>query len=416
VLGTASGAVLGIAPGTTIISYSLGSCAAFRIIRVNNVPSLTATVMPDACGPAYTAVASGASSWLWAPAGGVACTTCGTTSMVPSGSTTYTVTGTNGSGCSSTATVTATVNRIYGHILFNYGTPATSDTRVWLVQYNPIDSTVLATDSLITCVDGSMPYFQFTGKPAGSYFLKARLLSATPGTSGYLPTYADSAISWFDAATITHGTGSDGHNIALKFGTVPSGPGFISGNVYSGAGRGTASDIAEKGILIYLKDAVTGQVLTYTYTNAIGQYSFAGVGEGSYIIVPEEVSFTTIPSAAVSISEIASTYTGVSFRKHYASRTIYPYTTSIAGVRAVQNISIFPNPASDVVNILLPVGVQNASYSITNITGQTLLSGSFRGAVSPATVSLSALAPGTYVLQVFTETTQFTTRIVVAHQ
>ncbi len=416
VVGTASGAVLGIAPGTTIISYSLGSCSAFRIIRVNNVPSLTATLTPDACGPAYTAVASGASSWLWAPAGGVACATCGTTSIVPSGTTTYTVTGTNISGCSATATVTATVNRIYGHILFNYGTPTITDTRVWLVQYNPVDSTVLATDSLITCLDSSVPYFQFAGKPAGSYFLKARLLSATPGTSGYLPTYADSAISWFDATTITHGTGSDSQNIALKFGTVPSGPGFISGNVYSGAGRGTASDIPEKGMLIYLKDAITGQVLTYAYTNATGQYSFAGVGEGSYIIVPEEVSYTTIPSAAVSISATATSFTGISFRKHYASRTIYPYTTSVAGVPVAQSVSVFPNPASETVNVQLPIGVQNALYSITNITGQTLLSGTLGGAVSPAAISLSALAPGTYIMQVVTETTQFTTRlVVVAH-
>eukprot|EP01030_Chromulinospumella_sphaerica_P034381 gene34381-biopygen12305 len=86
--------------------------------------------------------------------------------------------------------------------------------------------------------DAGTEYYSFDSKPAGNYLVKAKLLSATPGTSDYIPTYGSSTPNWYLAASTAHATGAvDVQDINMIYGTVPSGPGFISGYVYAGGGK-----------------------------------------------------------------------------------------------------------------------------------------------------------------------------------
>jgi uncharacterized protein YjdB len=417
VIGTTVGGVLGVAPGTSTITYAIGSCSAYKFVTVNGLPSVTANAVADACGGKYTISASGATSYSWSPATGIACPVCATTSLTPAASIIYTVTGTNSFGCNSTDTIQINGNRIYGHVSFSSAIPTVPDLKVWLVQYNPADSTVIAADSMLTCLDGTSPYFEFPNRAAGTYMVKAKLLSSIAGTSDYIPTYGASAASWFGASAITHAAAADEQNINMLFGTVPSGPGFISGNVYSGAGKGTSSDIPEVGMLIFLKDAATGRVLTYTYTNEAGYYSFNGIGAGDYTIHPEEMGYYTTSSATVSISEASVASTGVSFKKHTLSHTIYPYTaTTVSSVSNVAGtINIYPNPANNVVNILCGSLKGPATITITDVAGRVLLTSNAVLSAEASQVNVSGLNSGFYLINVATAEGYISGKFSVTH-
>jgi uncharacterized protein YjdB len=403
-VGSSSGVVTGLSAGTSIITYAIGGCYTTIIVTVVTTPSVTATATPSVCGAAWSLSATGATTYSWSPASGLSCATCAVVTTIPSSSVIYTVTGTNASGCSSTATAIVNGNSIYGHIMFSATTPAVPDVKVWLIQYNPSDSSIIATDSSLTCLDGSIPYFQFTGKPTGNYMVKAKLLSSAPGSSDYVPTYGSSTPNWLTAATIAHTGASAIQDINMIYGTVPVGTGFIGGFVYSGAGKGTAGEIPEPGMLIILKNAFTGQVVTHTYTNADGSYSFGSLGFGSYVVYPEDYDYYTSPSADVTLSPFTPSATGVSFKKHTLLHTINPF--SITGVNdivsPVNSFSVYPNPAAESVKILWAEQWSGiAKVSIVNAIGINVFSATYSISNSlPAQINISSLSAGIYFIQV----------------
>jgi hypothetical protein len=310
----------------------------------------------------------------------------------PAATTTYTVTGTS-AGCSSTTTFTITADRIIGHLSFGGPAPSATDALVWLIQYDPSDSSITAMDSVMTCLDGGAPFYEFDGKPAGSYLVKAKLLSSVPGTSDYLPTYGGSAATWDLATPITHTTSTtDSQHIAMLYGLVPSGPGFISGYVYMGAGKGTSGEVPVSHMVIYLKNTA-GQVLTFTYTDAGGAYSFSGLAAGSYVIYPEEMSYyTTAYPVTVSAGVPAD---GVGFKKRTTTGIIEPWTlpNSVAATTKA-GIAVYPNPATDVITLENAKGTQVTIY---NVTGRKVLTTSVTN--NSTDIDISQLASGVYFIE-----------------
>ncbi|MBS1647153.1 MAG: hypothetical protein JST67_07425, partial [Bacteroidetes bacterium] len=89
-----------------------GTCTntAVSLVTVNPMPTLTvnsASVCSSSGGAALTA--SGASTYSWSPATGLSATTGASVIANPPSTTVYTVTGTTGGGCTSTATSTVTI-------------------------------------------------------------------------------------------------------------------------------------------------------------------------------------------------------------------------------------------------------------------------------------------------------------------
>ncbi len=91
-----------------------GSSTTTQVITVNPLPTVTINpAAPSFCGTASgTLTASGATSYLWAPATGLSCTTCANPTVTATSTTTYTVTGTGPGNCTSTATVLVTVHAL----------------------------------------------------------------------------------------------------------------------------------------------------------------------------------------------------------------------------------------------------------------------------------------------------------------
>ncbi len=399
--GGVTGVVLGLGTGTSVITYAIGACIATHVMTVMPLLVVVANAYPVACGSSFTTLATGADTYSWSPSAGLSCDNCPNPTCSPAGPVSYTVTGTSVTGCSNITILTIPGNRINGNITFTPFTPSVTDSKVWLIHYNPSDSTVISIDSTLTCSDGTMPYYQFNGRPNGNYYIKAKLLSSTSGTNNFINTYGSSTPHWNYAGSINHVGNTTTQNVGIQYATVPVGPGAISGFVYSGAGKGTAGDAPVAGLLVYLKSAVSGNVVAYTYTDTLGAYQFSGLGFGNYIVYPEEYGFYTTPSTLVEL--VASSYlkTNVSFRKSTTLYTIYPYIYS--GVKEVKDVDgdflLYPNPAMNEVFIL--GGYQSKiQILITDITGKLELHETIEFSGEPYKINLDAFSSGLHLVTI----------------
>src|SRR5690606_27869530 len=131
-------------------------------------------------------------------------------------------------------------------------------------------------------------------------------------------------------------------HIWMKSGNPGTGPGFIGGNVSQGANKGTGGGIP--GMLLFVRDALNN-VVTMTYTDNNGDYSFTNLPAGNYTVYPEDMNYTNIPSATLTITCTQTNVTGIDFERTNLNRTIQPKTTAIGNVAGVDLFSIYPNPS-----------------------------------------------------------------------
>ena len=395
-IGASTGVVIGIGAGVDTVSYIVTpGCIATALVTVYAVPALSVNAIPAGCGSSFDLVSAGALSYVWSPAAGIVCGTCATNTVNPMVTTVYTVTGTGAHGCATTETIMVNANRIAGHI--TAGSAATDTMKVWLIRFNPADSAILAEDSMLTCVDGGIPYYEFDGIAPGHYLLRASLLGSVPGVSGYAPSYGMSSPYWDTASVIVHASATDTQHISMIHGIVPAGAGAISGSITTDA----ATPVA--GMLVYLMNT-TNEVLTYAYTDVAGNYSFSGLADGSYYVYPEDYKYYTTKSAAILLSAAGEIATGISFKQHNVPGTITPYSgLSVSAQSISEGISVFPNPASGRVSIAWQQQVPgDASVIITDMAGREVYRSSIElnAASGQAQVDISILKEGIYILSV----------------
>ncbi len=327
------------------------------------------------------------------------------------------VTCSTSSASAATAGATITINRVSGHIAYSSAAPDTTSLKVWLIDYNAGAGTLTAIDSQITCVDSLNPYFEFNGMGAATYLVKAQSLDVTSsmvGASGYVPTYGASSPHWSGAANITHTTGISTQNITMSYGTVAAGPGFIGGLISSGAGKNTATDVPAANMLVLLQNTASG-VLTQTYTDATGAYSFTGIAYGSYVVYPEAMGFATTVYATITLSASHVSQTGANFKQFNTSKTIKPIGVSVGCVTTTQ-FSIAPNPSYGTLNISWgDLAAGKADVIVTNLLGQTVFNSSINidNAGGSSVVNLSSLSNGLYIVKIQSETINFSEKLIL---
>ena len=387
-------------------------------IVVNDLPTINATSATN-CGGSFSLTGSGAGAggvYVWSPSAGLSCTTCAAPVASISTGTTYSVTGTNTAGCAGTSTITLDANRISGYISLTAA--PTYTLKVWLIQFNPSDSSLTGEDSTLTCMDSGTPYYEFDGVAAGSYMVKAKLQSSVPGTSGYVPTYGLSSAVWDSAMTITHAAATDTQHINMIYGTVPTGPGFIGGLISSGAGKGTSGGVPVAGMLVYLKDNATNTILTYTYTDATGAYSFSGIGNGSYIVYPVDYHYHTVPWTNVTLTTSNETMNAASFYEHTTSRTITPFGLVCRDLgTASAYLTTYPNPAGNEVTIAWGSQITgNGALVITDITGKELYNApiNLSAASGSTNINTTGLDNGIYFISIRSAGINYSNKLLIA--
>jgi len=377
-------------------------------------PMITAS-SSSACGGSDMLVAHGGVTYTWAPSTGLSCTTCDTVSVDPSSTITYTLTGIDVYGCIGTTNITADGNRISGHITIA-GTPGSI--RVWLIQYSSVDSSLTVIDSTMACLDSGTPYYAFNDKPAGNYLVKAQQFGGIPGTSGYIPTYGISSPHWDAATSVIHGSGTDTLHINMIYGIVPSGPGFISGYILSGAGKGTYTNSPVVGMLVYLTDAVSGNVLTYTYSNISGYYAFSGIANSSYIVFPELYHYYTTGDYVITLNALHDTVTSVDFKQHTQYGTITPYiiAAQVTPISLENGLNVYPNPTSGNLNIQWNnQPTENADIVVTDVVGREVYKSAIdiNAASGQTQIDLANLKNGIYLINIRSANINYSGKLII---
>jgi trimeric autotransporter adhesin len=326
------------------------------------------------------------------------------------------------SGCSISDTAKAPIsitalNGISGNVYFS--TPYYGSITVWLINFNTSTLDLEAVDSTSFYIFGTTAnYYSFTGLSTDSFRVKAAItVDSTTITTGYIPTYHDSAYHWNTANVINYvaGTSDTGVNIHMNMGTVTTGPGFISGSVLTGAGKATSTGVPVVDLLVYVVDQATGVEMQRTYTDASGVYSFSNLPLGTYLIYPELINYTTTAYTSVTLTSTSTSMTAANFEQHNIAKTITPVPAGTAMQTTHPNtITVFPNPSNGIVNVSWnEATTENAKVRVSDMSGKLLMTKTLEmtSGSGTGTLNLSALPTGMYTIEVSSASTHYSTTL-----
>ncbi|RZL47383.1 MAG: PKD domain-containing protein [Pedobacter sp.] len=243
---------------------------------------------------------------------------------------------------------------------------------VYLIQLDDsINHTLTLIDSTVVVNDTSRnTNYKFTDVPTGKYMVKAALARNSQFFQIFFPTYYATYLKWNDANSfyIINGyTELYYADINLKIGTNPGGPGFIGGKISAGANKKEGDPV--ENIQIMLFDADKNPV-TYTYSDAKGNFKFENIALGTYEIYTEVIGLET-NSGFVTISQSNPREENVQVT--VSSKGISTSIPFKLGKEFLQETMLYPNPAHS--NLYLEANVkkaQNAEILIYDMTGRKI--------------------------------------------
>lgn len=378
----------GISGTYTVTVTDANGCSAIASTNLLVFPTITITESSTdetclgCCDGSASVSASGGTgagfSYLWSTGA-----TTASISSLCTGSYWVTVTD-DSSGCTQNEYVSISnpcQNTISGLV-----TPMMEPATVYLIQES---AGVL---SLVDSMQIDSGGYWFSNVCNGTYYVKAALRSSSSVYSSYLPTYYVQSALWGSATSITPSGVSNNNNITLLTGSNLGGPGFIGGLISQGANRAEGDPIV--GADVFLMDG-NNELLASTTSDANGNYSFDNLPVGEYEVMVDLLNFEPYPHTAIITEEDATLSTkdfiveGGIVRPVEEGVGIGSFTVDAA-------ISVFPNPAKDVVFV---EGEEIATVSVFNLLGAQIqtMAGSNADRME---VSLTDLAPGQYILKI----------------
>jgi len=325
---------------------------------------------------------------------------------------------TSGSGCSYNNSISLNIktgNIISGSIFKDtIYMPTLAYYKIWLVQYDSITHIISAIDSTADTGTAVTPY-HFNNVVSGQYLVKAAITNSTTGT-GFIPTYGSSSTSWSTASVITYDSSGGmlgGQNIYMQHGLdTGTGPGFIGGDVRYGAGKGTAIGDPVVGLLMMLRD-VNNNLIEYTYTDVLGNYSFTNLPLGRYGVYPEAIGYTIVAAGGIVISPIVANVANVNFIE--TSTAILPKPLNVNKINNTHVLEVFPNPASRKVNIAWDDNMHGiATIAVINTIGQKVYTTQIEQNGSGITaIDISELQPDIYFINIDSGDMSYKTKLMI---
>jgi hypothetical protein len=440
---SSSGVVTGVSSGVTNIYYSSGGCFAYHTVTVTGSAPIS--------GPSAVCIGSTISLSDATPGGAW---TSGNTAIALVDAT-GTVTGiSNGvvniyysaGGCGAYHTVTVSgTSTISGLSSVCAGSSITlvdaTPGGVWVSSDTSIAK--VSSTGVVTGISAGVTTIYYTIGGCGAYHMVTVNESPAPITGpstvmvGTTITLSDATPggTWVSGNTALATTGSTGIVTGLSTGTLyvyyiigtcgsyhavsvtPLVPGAIDGRVISGDAKGTSAEIPVSGMQIYLEDG-SGNIIGTTSTDNMGAYSFTSLADGSYIIYPQAIGYTTTPSAILTISNTSEILGNVDFKEYTGSKLITPYTdlTRVNAVVTGGEINIFPNPTTGILNIKW----ENQSYGsaaivLADVTGREVYKSAINiNATSGQTqLDLKDLKNGLYLITIKSDNIYYSAKMML---
>ncbi len=432
-VGASTGVVTGVSDGTVTITATVsggvcgGSVYSTYTVTVGPVAtgfvSGTGALAVGGIAPFYYYGDGSGGTWSISPTSVATIDASGNVTGVSVGTATVSYSFVS---CGTTEYATTTVgitslDGISGYVMFSSG--YTGSVKVWLIHYNPSTTSLSALDSVTVYSSGTSVYYQFTGLPTDSFRVKAAVYDSMGTiTTGPIPTYHDTSFYWDYASVIAHtaGTSDINENINMLYGTTSGGPGFIGGNVTTGANRGTSGTIPAVGIQMIILNTSTGAVAGMTTTSSSGAYSFSGLAYGTYMVFPDSLNYGTTPFSSIVLSASTPSFSTASFIQHTISKTITPDSATIVSqvVPSVSSVSAFPNPTSGKLTIQwTEKATEKSTLVITDITGREVYKSaiSMNQGAGVTSIDLSALTNGLYMISVKSASLNYNNKLEIAH-
>lgn len=299
-------------------------------------------------------------------------------------------------------------NSISGYVKMDSSLTMPGDlVKISLIKFDAGTNMLSAVDSVERTVRDYVAY-HFDNKPAGSYRLKAAIVSSQPQTTGNIPTYHDSDLVWSNANVITH-TGAYINNatIWMKRGKLTSGPGVVNGKLMQGV---VNNGIAGVNVLLL---GAADQPVAFDITDANGNYSFSNLPLGTYKVHPENMNYNTT-AATVNITSGNTNAQAVDFARYNTSMVIVPIVTGVSDINTNKlQYNVYPNPASGMLVISWGLLSDNlANITITDVSGKQAMANTVK-MNGNTTLNIQNLQPGFYFLSVKTEYGSSTQKIIV---
>lgn len=264
-------------------------------------------------------------------------------------------------------------------------------------------TTLSLIDSVLTDTLGAYSFSTSPSVGNCDLLMKAALLSSDANYSNYMPSYyvsqSSSALLWSGAATVPSTSG--GVNIQLIAGTNPGGPGFIGGSVLQGANKGTGTGDPVANRMFILTD-VGGNAVAYTFSDANGKFGFSDLPYGTYKVFGDAWAKDN-PELTVTIDNNVSSVNSIMFFETSKKLEGFLYPASVTNSAMSANIAVYPNPASDVLNISgLNTYTGVKQITLYAATGALVYNTSVEN-TGVVTIPVKSLATGMYILKIQAE-------------
>jgi PKD repeat protein len=243
---------------------------------------------------------------------------------------------------------------------------------IYLIQYNPKDSTLTSVDSVYAMDSSGYAFYLFDNLADGDYLVKAALTSSSTNYSHCMPTYYGDVLYWNLATTasINYMNQYAQANIDMVTGSNPGGPGFIGGKTSKGANiwaLNPGAPIANVEILLLDQ---SGNPVSYNYSKASGDFGFNSLSFGTYQIYPEIAGKMTTPANVTIDAQHPTVNDVVIVINEKSIKTSVKPDISIS----ISNVgNIYPNPVQEKLSVDINIKrIVEVDVQITNNLGQVI--------------------------------------------
>jgi Secretion system C-terminal sorting domain len=276
----------------------------------------------------------------WNPITNLSCANCYNPIAFPDTNTRYFVQVTNTMGCIDTGSIlilTDTLSVIEGNVSNHVGN-SLINTKVYLIKYNAVDSSLKALDSTYT---DSLGYYTFQTNESVVY------IKVAPDSASYpndMPTYFDSSLTFQNASSIVT-VDCDTFDVSFSslFGTNPGGPGFIGGFISQGAGKMNGLGDPIVGLTVFLVNQ-SGIPVDVSKTNSNGYFSFTNLPIDSFYLIVDKPNILNDNPPGLWLTKDEKRKDSLDFRLNSKRLILINSPNGILYNGDKQYIFIYPNP------------------------------------------------------------------------